>query len=280
MLSDDFEVFYYSDTHFSSVDLHAHDYYEFYFFAEGEVSMEISGTEYVVTPGDMIIIPPGVMHRAVIRDGSVPYRRFVLWITPECCSSLISRAGENGFIFSHIAETEQYLYTLDSIESGELREKLYALIDEIHSDKWGRDTGIELHLTGLLFMINRTVHDSIYPKSYSEDTTWHEIITGYIREHLTEDLSLERISRDLYLSKYYIAHLFRENTGLSLHQYITKKRLSACCEAMLTGDNITVIYQKFGFNDYSSFYRAFRKEYHTSPADYRELHRVEAEKSE
>ena len=57
---------------------------------------------------------------------------------------------------------------------------------------------------------------------------------------------------------------------MSIHQYITKKRLALCKEAILGNANISEVYQAYGFGDYSSFFRAFKKEYGISPKDYRE----------
>ena len=56
-----------------------------------------------------------------------------------------------------------------------------------------------------------------------------------------------------------------------IHQYITKKRLALCREAILGQMSITEAYQTFGFGDYSSFYRAFKKEYGISPKDFRDM---------
>ena len=73
------------------------------------------------------------------------------------------------------------------------------------------------------------------------------------------------------MSKYHIAHVFKDNIGMSIHQYITKKRLNLCKEAISGGMSITDAYHRFGFGDYSSFYRAFKKEYGISPKDYRDM---------
>ena len=88
---------------------------------------------------------------------------------------------------------------------------------------------------------------------------------------MEEDLSLETLAEVFYASKYHIAHVFKDNIGLSIHQYITKKRLNLCQEAISGGMSITDSYQRFGFGDYSSFYRAFKKEYGISPKDYRDM---------
>ena len=82
---------------------------------------------------------------------------------------------------------------------------------------------------------------------------------------------MERLADEFYVSKYHIAHVFKENVGLSIHQYITKKRLCLCQEAIRAKMNITEVYHAYGFGDYSSFYRAFKKEFGISPKEFRDI---------
>ena len=91
----------------------------------------------------------------------------------------------------------------------------------------------------------------------------------YIEDHLEEDLTLEKLAAAFYVSKYHIAHVFKDSTGLSVHQYIMKKRLFACKNAIPDCENISDVYLQFGFKDYSSFYRAFKKEFGISPKEYK-----------
>ena len=81
MLAQDFEVYYYSDSGMAEVRTHSHDYYEFYFFLEGDVCMKIGERSYLLKYGDIILIPPQIPHCAIIQNPHKPYRRFVFWIS-------------------------------------------------------------------------------------------------------------------------------------------------------------------------------------------------------
>ena len=272
MLSEQYEVYYYSDTHFRSVGSHSHDYYELYFFEEGAVTMVIDEKPYALRPGDVIVIPPGMDHRAILSDSETPYRRFVFWQSKALVEALESRSADYGYLLRRAEDRGRYVYHFDPPTFNAIRTRLFTLLDETHADRFGRQTAIDLSISELLLFLSRTVHEQEQRRNRKEQQIRYEAITHYVDEHLNEPLSLDALARQFYLSKYYLVHLFRENTGLSLHQYILKKRLAACCDAMQGGAAVGEAYRQWGFGDYSAFYRAFRKEYGMSPSAYLELH--------
>ena len=268
MLAWDFEAFYYSDLHFSSVGRHSHPYTEVYLFCEGEVDMEIGGDSVPLRPGDMLVLPPGTEHRANVRNEELPYRRFVFWLSEDFCASLRAESPDYLYLFDRVRKQKRYVHPMDPLTFNSLRSQLFTLLEELHTDRFGRDTQIGLLVRTLLLSLSRTAWEGDRQKARRAARSSYQRVTEDIHENLGGDLSLDALSRELFLSKYYIAHLFQENTGLSVHQYITKKRLAACVDAMQSGQHIKEAYARLGFLNYSSFYRAFQKEYRCSPSEY------------
>lgn len=272
MLSRDFEIYYYSDNHPTGVTAHSHDYYEFYFFAGGNVTIYIDGKGYPLKSGDMVLIPPGISHYAHILDFDVPYQRFVFWISKDYCRQLMSQSADYGYLLQHVTVNKHYIYHYDMLDFHALQSKLLRLLEEIHDDRFGKSAMLPLCVNDLVLYLNRTVYEAEHPATPKETQSLYRNLISYIEEHLEEDLSLDSLAGTFYVSKYHIAHLFKENLGLSLHQYILKKRLSLCRDAILGGSDINDAAMLCGFGDYSSFYRAFKKEYGVSPREYKELY--------
>lgn len=271
MLSRDFELYYYDDRNLAKVAAHTHDYYEFYFFMEGDVSMQVGENTYPVRFGDAMLIPPQVPHRAIIHNQDVPYRRFVFWISKDFCENLRQISPNYTYAMNYVTTYKQYLCHLDRIAFTSLQSKMLRLLEEMQSDHFGKELQITLYVDDFVLNINRLVYNMVEPKRRTNDASLYTNLMDYIEEHLDEELSLEKLADEFYVSKYHIAHVFKDNIGLSIHQYITKKRLSLCQEAIRARMNITDVYHTYGFGDYSSFYRAFKKEYGISPKEYRDM---------
>lgn len=271
MLSRDFELYYYHDTALREVASHTHDYYEFYFFLEGNVSIQIDTESYEVTYGDMMVIPPGVSHRPIIHNVDVPYRRFVFWISQEFCSHLVNLSPDYGYLMQLVQTQKKYLFSNDRVTFHSIHSRLITLLEEMQGNRFGKAANISLCVNDLILYLNRLIYERLHSISPKEDTALYERICTFIETHVEEDLSLERLAGEFFVSKYHISHIFKDNLGLSIHQYITKKRLAYCRQSILSGAGITKTYEAYGFGDYSSFYRAFKKEYGISPKDYKDM---------
>lgn len=271
MVSHDFEIFYYNDRNLSKVPMHQHNYYEFYFFLEGDVSMQIGDKEYPIEAGDIMLIPPKTPHHPIIHNIEKPYRRFVFWISQEYCNYLLQISPDYVYFMQYVLTQKNYIIHNDRIVANAIQTKVLRLIEEMQSNNFGKNAQITLDVNDLILYLNRLLYETNNPHSKKVKRSLSQQISEYIEKNIDDDLSLDKLSELFYMSKYHIAHVFKDHIGMSIHQYITKKRLNICREAILGEMSITEAYETAGFGDYSSFYRAFVKEYGISPKEFRDM---------
>ena len=84
-------------------------------------------------------------------------------------------------------------------------------------------------------------------------------IINYIDNNLAGDLSLDVIASKFYSSKYYLCHVFKESTNVSIKQFIVTKRVLKAASFIDSGMNVMDACYAVGFNNYSTFYLSFKK---------------------
>ena len=90
----------------------------------------------------------------------------------------------------------------------------------------------------------------------------------YIHDHLTEELTLEQLEQQFFVSRHHLIRQFKRRCGMTIHQYIVKTRLDLCRTYIEQGYSITEVYRMGGFGGYNHFFRAFKQEYGMTPKEY------------
>ena len=90
--------------------------------------------------------------------------------------------------------------------------------------------------------------------------------------HLSEKITLPDVAARFWVSQSTISQLFRKKMGVSFYRYVTIRRLSEAQLLIQSGLPMDQVSISVGFQDYSTFYRAFKAEYGISPAQYRKTH--------
>ena len=223
----------------------------------------------VCTMEDLIFIKPGNKVNLEYRKNKYPLELYVLYVGTELLRSL---SDENTNLDEAFDVVPFQVKTVHS-ESGSamliknISKKLYAMIKE--SPKFAHTLYEKSLLTMLLVLALRaSVQEDVQRKSDMKKHVVMDDIFVYIKEHLTEDISLERLENEFYVSRYHIVREFKKMTGETPHSYIVKSRLDLCRHYIEQGKSIREVYELGGFGGYNHFFRAFKKEYGVTPMQY------------
>ena len=261
-LNEQFRLFHLKDQTRKEFSYHYHDFHKVIIFLSGKAAYHIEGKSYYLKPWDILLVNRHAIHKPEI-DFSVPYERFVLWIRDDIKSTELLRC------FQKAIDRSYNLIRLDSDTQEKLKQLLYELEAALKDEKFGSDLLGSALFTQFMVYVNRIFLEKQYifdKKSYTFDSQIASILQ-YINHNLKEDLSVETLSARYYVSKYHLMRKFKQETGYTLHNYIVNKRLLMARTLISNGMPVTKAAQESGFAEYSTFSRAYRKQFKTNPSE-------------
>ena len=256
-----FEVFHYRDQKMEGLEVHHHDFYEVYLFLGGQVQFQVEAKTFQLEPGDFLLINPQELHKPLIGQGSI-YERMVLWIDRNYLSSLCTENTDLSACF----DGQTNLLRPGKVRGAQLQGLLESLAREYYDEQLGSAICAQGLLMQFLVELNRLARKNM-GKALAEPDLVSQVI-AYIGNHYQENLTLESLAGQFYVSKFYLSHEFRERVGVSIHRYIIFRRLLQARDLMAAGIGPGQVYQNCGFGDYANFYRAFKAEYGISPREF------------
>ncbi len=264
-LQSDFMYFHLKDRRNIQFEHHYHDFNKIIVFINGNVEYNIEGKTYKLKPWDILFIPENQVHRPVIEPAE-DYERIVIWINNVFLKEHGDADNDLLSCFNG-ARDNRHLIRLGINSMHVIKTILLQIENELKNKQFG--SGILSNALFVQFMVyvNRLY---ITPEKSTDsiEVEYDEQIQKVIRHingNLDGDLSISTLADMFYINKYYLMHKFKANTGFSIHNYVTQKRIQKGAEYIRTGMAPSEAAGRCGFNDYSSFVRAFSKLYGTAP---------------
>lgn len=261
-LNEQFRLFHLKDHTRKEFSYHYHDFHKVVIFISGKAAYHIEGKAYQLKPWDILLVNRHAIHRPEI-DSSVPYERFILWIQNDIPWQELLKC------FQKANDRSYNLVRLNSALQEKMKDILFELENSAKSDEYGREILTQSLFLQFMVYLNRIFLEKQYifdKKSYTFDSQIASILQ-YINHNLKEDLSVETLSARYYVSKYHLMRKFKQETGYTLHNYIVNKRLLMARTLISNGMPVTKAAQESGFAEYSTFSRAYRKQFKTNPSE-------------
>ncbi|MEI6602419.1 MAG: AraC family transcriptional regulator [Clostridia bacterium] len=253
----EFEINHYREANFQAPRFHMHDFYEIYLFVDGKVKYYIEENSYELIPGDILMIPPGKMHRPVISNPEAIYERIVLGINPGFIKTLESSESPISEVLRELDSEKKNLIHLNEKDFRFLKDTFSSLIHVLETKEFGNDLLKKTYLTISFVILSRSI------KSVPSNVTISEgpipEVIRYINQHLCENITLDDLAQRFFISKYHLSREFKKYTQSTIFDYIISKRIVVAKNYLREGLSGIKACELSGFRDYSSFSKAFIK---------------------
>lgn len=259
-LKEDFRLFHINDRTDREFEWHYHDFHKIIVFVSGKVTYHIEGKAYQLKPQDILLVSQGAIHKPEI-DPSIPYERYIFWIRDDLSSSELNTC------FQKANDRSFNLIRLDSVLQEKLKDLLPEIEHSLRDTQFGDSILSKALFAQFMIYINRIfLKSSTAPdqKSYSSDSQVEQLLK-YINRNLSENLSIDHLAERFFFSKYHMMRKFKKETGYTIHNYIISKRLLHARSLIAQGIPVMKAAMQSGFQDYTAFVRAYKKQFGTVP---------------
>ena len=260
------------------VDYHYHEFCKILLLLSGSGEYYVDGQHYHLQSGDVVLLNSHSIHRPEM-DAGMPCERIIIYIDPgflqrsstEKCDLLSVFSGEKGHVLRLPESRRKKLFQMAS-----------TLEEHLNATDFGQDILSSASLLGLLVELGRARQrdDAFGSGSLMPQSDRICEIIRYIDSHLIDDLNIDELAQQFFISKFHMMRLFRQETGTTVHLYLTQKRLMLARSLIDSGMRATEACYRSGFRSYSSFTRACAKYLGTTPTARLDTHYVRAETPE
>ncbi len=249
-------------------DLHTHSAIEVIVPDEGMSVYHLQDEIYRVQPGEILIIPSGWLHDLTEVQGT---RRHLLLFEPNPLTAMRDMPAVNAML-------QQPIYLQ---EDSDLRRQARELIDQVVDCYFRKEpmwnTQCYSYLLQMYALLGRHYLRAAGPAhsaaGRSIDPAIMNSAVTYINEHYMDDIFLEDVALFAGFSKYYFSRMFKQFSGVSFTEYLTRKRLNAAADLLVrTNQPVREIARTSGFGSMATFNRIFREYKNCTPTQFRAIY--------
>lgn len=253
-----------------NICLHSHEFYELIFVKNGCAKYIIGSKTYIVKKGNLIIIPPKIIHKIIFCNDMTYYERYIIWINANFYNKIKAIFNNIGFAIDTCMNNQQYLIVPHNASVKGLELGILRIYEEFLEKQFNWEECLTSLVLCLLTHINRTLYNLQYHNYKEQQENELEEILNFIDSNLEKHINVKNIAKHINKSSSNVHYIFKTKLNIAPYQFILKRRLVYGKNQILANVPFNIICQNVGFTDYAAFYRAFKKEFGMSPSKFKE----------
>ena len=263
-LEENYHYFHLRDSAGAERDFHFHEFDKIVLLLSGRVDYAMESIVYTLRPWDILLVPHHTIHKALI-DKSAPYERIILYLDRKYFDRLMPDARLFG-CFDRADERARYLLAPDEAQRAPLETLLGQLEEALRGGQFGAEAMCDALIVQLLVLLGRLgFSDAADGQTEQAHDAKIDAVLSYINENLAAKLDVDELAARVHISRYHFMHLFKAQTGESVHAYVRQRRLMRAAHLIREGMSAARAAAECGFADYSAFHRAFTAVFGISP---------------
>ena len=266
-LNQEFRIFHLKSEEQKEYAFHYHDFHKVVYMVSGDVTYNIEGKNYQLKANDFVLVNKGEVHRPVVHS-TEPYERIILYISPELLQKYSNESYHLEDCFVRSKKEQLHVLHTNTSKGNLLVSLCHALANTLTDTEYASELHQKVLFLEFLVQLNRTLQKN--STDISDTSVGNEKILAvltYINSHLTEEISIDSLAEQFFTSRYYLMHSFKQETGYTIGQYLTTKRLLYAQELIKNDMPVTEACLTCGFQNYSTFSRAYKKNFGVSPTE-------------
>ena len=261
-LKEPFRLFHLADSRRERIEYHYHTFHKIIILLAGKAGYAIEGERYDLSPGDFVLVGRGSIHRPEVAEDDF-YERMILYIDPAYLTSLSTGDCDLEGCFRQAQTAFRYVYRDEG--GSRVRQLFETLARTDREGGYGAELLERAQFLELMVEVNRVCRGGHQVQAAAGDSKVVALLQ-YLNLHLTEELSIDQLAERFYISKYHMMRRFRQETGYSIHGYLTEKRLLLAQRLLAQGVSPSEAGEQAGYQDYSTFSRAYKKHFGRGPS--------------